>query len=252
MSEDLIKQIQDLISSGKGEEGRLKQILEILQSGNRLDSSDQKYLDSLTLTNTEPIDVGIPELVDSPSSSTSPTVDNSQNKSETSLQTRTKSKRIAIAAIVVAVVLAAYLGLDVYAVNALQFRPHSGTQTVISDTELGVQADACNPSYFPASFKTYEITALYKSDTVEKAIISGGTISPKSSMILDGVFSLNRDALAKFRNENTTFDPTYASIITKVSAPIFGVIPYSVNKEYSVQDFQRIVKEGPPGSYDCK
>ncbi len=252
MSENLIKQIQDLISSGKGDEGRLGQILETLQSGNPLDSSEQKYLDSLTPTSIEPINGGIAESVDSSTSPTSPSVDNSQNKSETYPETRAKSKRIVIAAIVVTVLVVAYLGLDVYAVNALQFRPHSGPQTVISDTELGIQADACNPSYFPASFNTYEITAFYKSDTVEKATISGSTISPKSSTILNGVFSLNKDAVAKFRNGNTTFDPIQASIITKVSAPIFGVIPYSVNKEYSVQDFQRIVKEGPPGSYDCK
>jgi len=252
MSEDLIKQIQDLISSGKGDEGRLGQILATLQSGNPLDSSDQKYLDSLTPTNAGPINGGIAESVDNSTSPTSPSFDNSQNKPETYLETRTKSKRIIIAAIVVAVVVAAYLVLDVYAVNALQFRPHSGSQTVISDTELGIQADACNPSYFPASFNTYEITAFYKSDTIEKATISGSIISPKSSIILDGVFSLNRDAVTKFRNGNSTFDPTQAIIATKVSAPIFGVIPYSVNKEYSVQDFQRIVKEGPPGSYDCK
>ena len=252
MSEDLIKQIQDLINSGKGDEGRLRQILERLQSGNPLDSSDQEYIGSLTPANTERIDAIIAESADNSSLPTSPRFDNSQNKSETYPETRAKSKRIAIATIVVAVVVVAYLGLDVYAVNALQFRPHSGSQTIISDTELGIKADACNPSYFPVSFNTYEITAFYKSDTIEKATISGSTISPKSSMILDGVFSLNRDALAKFRNENTTFDPTQASIATKVNAPIFGIIPYSVNKEYSVQDFQRIVKEGPPGSYDCR
>ena len=258
MSEDLIKLVQDLISSGKGDKVRLGQILETLQGGNPLDLSDQLYLEGLT-TSSPPVESIIPEPIENITAETAestpspaPTTDTVDTKLETTVETRTKFKRIAIAAIIAVVVIIAYVGLDVYAVNALQFRPHRGPQTVISDSEIGIKADACNPSYFPASFNAYEITAFYKSDTIEKASISGSTLSPKSSAILSGIFNLNKDVLTKFGKENATFDPTQARISTKVSAPIFGVIPYSVNKEYSAQDFQHIVRDGPPGSYSCQ
>jgi len=256
MSEDLIKMVQDLINSKKGDEVRLGQILETLQSGNQPSLSDQQYLESLTASTpsenviSEQSDSIIPE----PAESTVPsgTSDSLDNKPGTQTEAKTAFRRIAIAAIIAAIVVIAYGGLDVYAVNALQFRPHSGSQTIISDTELKIQADACNPSYFPANFNTYEITAFYKSDTIEKATISGSTISPKSSTTLSGIFTLNKDAVTKFGNTNASFDSTQARIITKVSAPIFGIIPYSVDKEYSAQDFQRIIKNGPPGSYSCQ
>jgi len=256
MSEDLIKLVQDLINSKKGEEVRLGQILETLQNGNQPSPSDQEYLESLT-ANT-PAESVTPAQSDStvaePVENTFPSIssDGLDDKPETRAEAKTAFRRIAVAAIIVAIVVVAYGGLDVYAVNALQFRPHTGSQSIISDTELKIQADACNPSYFPANFNSYEITALYKSDTIEKASISGSTISPKSSAILNGVFTLNKDVVTKFSNTNSSFDPTQARIATKVSAPIFGIIPYSVNKEYSVQDFQRIVKDAPPGSYSCQ
>ena len=256
MSEDLIKLVQDLINSKKGDEVRLGQILETLQNGNQPSLSDQQYLESLTAST--PSENVISEqsgsIIPEPAESTIPssTSDSLDNKPGTQVEAKTAFRRIAIAAIIAAIVVVAYGGLDVYAVNALQFRPHNGSQTIISDTELKIQADACNPSYFPANFNTYEIIAIYKSDTIEKATISGSTISPKSSTILDGVFTLNKDAATKFGSTNSSFDPTQARITTKVSAPIFGIIPYSVNKEYSVQDFQHIVRDGPPGSYSCQ
>jgi signal peptidase I len=47
MSEELIKAVQDLINSDKGDNGRLEHILETLKKGKSLFSSDQKYLENL-------------------------------------------------------------------------------------------------------------------------------------------------------------------------------------------------------------
>jgi len=53
MSEDMIKSIQDLIDSGKGDPKRLTEILDILKQKTPLYMSDYKYLDSLTSQNDE-------------------------------------------------------------------------------------------------------------------------------------------------------------------------------------------------------
>ena len=47
MSEDLIKSIQELINSGKGDTGRLRYILHTIQNGKNLYNSDRKYLEKL-------------------------------------------------------------------------------------------------------------------------------------------------------------------------------------------------------------
>lgn len=44
MSEDLIGAIQQIIILGKGDQGRLEYLLDILQKGKQLPDSDQKYL----------------------------------------------------------------------------------------------------------------------------------------------------------------------------------------------------------------
>ncbi|NHH98216.1 hypothetical protein DYY66_2447 [Candidatus Nitrosotalea sp. FS] len=36
-----------------------------------------------------------------------------------------------------------------------------------------------------------------------------------------------------------------------MSAPIFGFIPYSIDKKYDALDFQNRIKNPPPGTFDC-
>lgn len=50
MSEDLIKTVQKLIDSGKGDSGRLHEIFNVLKHGTPLYMSDYKYVESLIKT----------------------------------------------------------------------------------------------------------------------------------------------------------------------------------------------------------
>src|SRR6266849_9404387 len=101
MLEDLIKLVQGLINSKKGDEVRLGQILETLQNGNQPSLSDQQYLESLTAntpaenTISEQSDSKIPE----PAESTVPssTSDGLDDKPETHAEAKTAFRRIAIA-----------------------------------------------------------------------------------------------------------------------------------------------------------
>jgi hypothetical protein len=54
MSEDMIKSVQNLIDSGKGDPKRLSEILDILKKKTPLYMSDYKYLESLALQQDEP------------------------------------------------------------------------------------------------------------------------------------------------------------------------------------------------------
>ena len=249
MSEETIKKIQELIDAGKGDGERLRNILNSLQNEQPLELSDKQYIDSLSEPEAKYDSITFENTSES---SDEPNLD---DKPAAELSSKTESndnrKKIAIAGIVIAAIICGYMGANAYAVSTLEFRPHQGTQYAISPTVLHIQAEACNPSYFPASFHSYEINAVYKSQIIETALINGTTISPKSSLLLDGKFIINKDVIAQFSQESSQFDASQAVVQTKIDAAIFGIIPFSVNKDYSGTEFANVVKNGPPGGYQC-
>lgn len=251
MQDDTIRLVQSLIDSNIGDQAKLKAILNALQVGLPLDVSDEEYVKSIS-GQLQPTSSTTPEL---PTQNVTPKPEESndavENDTLQGARPARSRKKVAVIASIIAVIVIAYIGLDTYSVGQLQFRPHSGNQYQISPTEIHIEAEVCNPSFFPTTFNKYEISAFYNSDLIEKAEIQGSTVSPKTMSTLEGVFALNADALYKLRQGNFTFDPTLAKITTTVDAPIFGAIPFSVVKQYTAQQFQDVLKNGPPGSFSC-
>jgi hypothetical protein len=253
MSEETIKRVQELIEKGKGDAERLNGILNSLQNGSLLDLSDQQYIENLfsttdkfetkeeSITSEKP-----PEPINETNNTTDVT-----DKTSFKAESKSNRKKIIIAGIVITAIICGFIGTNAYASSTVQIRPHQGNQYAISQTALHIQAEACNPSFFPASFHNYEIIAVYKTKVLEIASINGSTISPKSSMLLDGTFIINKEAVSEFANQSSVFDPKQASVKTKLDAPIFGIIPFAINKEYTGQEFANVVKNGPPGGYQC-
>jgi hypothetical protein len=264
MSDDTIRLVQSLIDAKKGDTARLQKILDILQQGNTVDISDQNYLRDLS-GESEPKDSAIiSDLSDEKTPTQEPfdSLEVTPKEEETSesldddagirdTRNAPSRKKIAIVTAVIVAIVVAYVGLDSYAVSTLQFRPNTSNDYQISPTAVHIQADVCNPSFFPASFNKYVITAFYNSSVIEKAEIGGSTLSSKTMTTVNGVFVLNTTAILKLKQENATFDPTLARITTSVDAPIFGVIPFSVVKQYSAEQFNNVLKNGPPGSFSC-
>ena len=258
MSDDLVSAIEELIKSERGDIGRLQDILAAIKNGDPVSFDDHQYIESLTQSQSPPnpvssdnasIDHKSENVFDNVIPESSPEVPTPQI-SEKGIE-KAPVRKYASVGIIVAIILVAYIGLDVYAVNSLQFRPHHGQQVIISETQLAIKSDVCNPAYFPATFAKYEITAFYNSDEIEKATINGTTLSPKSAATLDGIFAINKEAITKIGKENSTFDGSKATITTSVYAPIFGFIPYKVDNQYPAQEFQNRIKNPPPGTFDC-
>ncbi|HMK32957.1 MAG TPA: hypothetical protein VK431_04965, partial [Nitrosopumilaceae archaeon] len=242
------------IDSGRGDTERLRTILTGLQNGQPLETSDQQYVESLTLKTAELETNEDSMTFDNTSIEQNNDANlNSASKTDDTVHKTPKvnTKKIAIASIVIAAIFFSFVGVDAYAVSTIQIRPHQGTQYALSETVLHVQADVCNPSYFPASFHNYEINAVYKSQVLETVSISGNMISPKSSLLLDGTFTINKESLSEFSKLGSGFDPNEALVKTKLDAPIFGFIPFTINKDYHGNEFANIVKNGPPGGYQC-
>lgn len=252
MSEEIINKVRELIERGSSDTERLNNILNSLRNGIPLDLSDQQYIENLSSktefeTKEESItSEKLPEQANE-------TDNNLDEAGKTSIKVESKSnrKKIIIAGIVIAVIICSLLGTNAYASSTLQIRPHQGTQYVISETVLHIQAEACNPSYFPASFHNYKIIAIYQSKVLETASINGSTITPKSSILVDGIFTIDKEAISEFAKQGPQFDPSKASVKTELDAPIFGIIPFTINKEYTGPEFANVVKNGPPGGYQC-
>ena len=251
MSEEIIKKIQELLDAGKGDGERLRSILNSLQNEQPLELSDKQYIESLSSAEPETKYDSITFENTSESSDTDSNDKPETNEISPKNESMDNRKKIVIAGIVIAAIIFGYIGANAYAVSTLEFRPHQGTQYAISATVLHIQAEACNPSYFPASFHNYEINAVYKSQVIETALINGSTISPKSSLLLDGKFTINKDVVSQFAQEGSQFDPSQAVVKTKLNAAIFGIIPFTINKDYSGAEFADVVKNGPPGGYQC-
>jgi hypothetical protein len=252
MSEDLIKKIQELIDAGKGDSERLLNILNALQNEQPLELSDKQYIESLSSTEPE---TKYDSITFENTSESNDELDFNDKPETNEISSKNESngnrKKIVIAGLVVAAMFFSYIAADAYAVNSLQIKPHQGNQYAISETVIHIQAQACNPSYFPASFHSYEISAVYKSKVLETASINGSTISPKSSTLLDGTFTIDKQALSDVAKLGSLFNASDAQVITKLNAPIFGIIPFTINKGYSGTEFANVVKNGPPGGYQC-
>lgn len=268
MSEEIINLVQSLIDSKKGDADRLQKIMDTLQSGGSLDEHDQNYLQEISRPEPEDISKQHPEETSTASEVTGQENFEKKDSSEPgrigddlheipkddsveNVKSFTSRKNVAIIASVIAIIVVAYVGLDVYSVGMLQFRPHYGNSYQISSTEVHIQADVCNPSFFPVTFNRYEISAYYNAQPLEQAEISGSLVSPKAMSTVDGVFTINATTIYVLKQENSTFDPTLAKITTTVDAPIFGAIPFSVVKQYTSQQFQDVLRNGPAGHFSC-
>jgi hypothetical protein len=260
MSEDLIHLIEELVKSERGDVGRLQDILVAIKKG-VVSFDDYQYIESLTQSQSPPNPVSNSDNIVANTIKSENELDNIIPKSNSEIPSlevseridtkKVSSKKYVSIGIIVTIVLVAYIGLDVYAVNSLQFRPHHGQQAIISETQITLKSDACNPAYFPATFTKYEIIASYNSNEIEKATIAGSTLSPKSAATVDGIFTINKEAVTKIGKENATFDSSKAIITTSINAPIFGFIPYTVDKKYPASEFQNRIKNPPPGTFDC-
>lgn len=169
-------------------------------------------------------------------------------------------KNIAISCIIIISIIAAYESLNIYSVSNLEFRsegtPHFDTPTLGGDFKL----DVCNPTFFPATYNNLGIGIDYKTSNVVTVSIFGGTILPKSASTVDGKIQFNAASLlgmfltslgSALSGGNPSFDPNQIHVSATLDAPIFGIIPFSIEKEYSINEFKDMFGN-QTSHFDCK
>ena len=141
-----------------------------------------------------------------------------------------------------------YLVLNLYALNNLQFSEFQLGGIDLANTSADIKIKATNPTVFPASFERMNLTVNYQSTKFGAITVHGATISPYSEKDLDGTLKINAQALAglilaSLFGGGSGFDINQLRIVAQVDAPIFGMIPYSISKEYSAEEFANLLSD---------
>ncbi|MFQ5572966.1 MAG: thr operon leader peptide [Nitrosopumilaceae archaeon] len=146
-----------------------------------------------------------------------------------------------------------FAAMNIYAAEQVQFagieQERFNYFDMINDREIKV----CNPSPFYAVFNKINIIMIF--DQKDKGILSlkGTTLSPLSITTLEGKFtsetfeevqylSMHFDGMfsgtTPMRIDQNKFD-----IVTEISTPIIGMIPYSNTQQYSGLDFWNMMND---------
>jgi len=120
---------------------------------------------------------------------------------------------------------------------------------MINDEEIQV----CNPSPFYVVFDKMDIMMIF--DQRDKGIFSiqGTTLPPLSITALEGKFSSETFQEAQYLSMHfdgmfsgalpTRIDQNRFDIVTEISTPIMGIIPYSITQQYSGLDFWNMMND---------
>ena len=157
-----------------------------------------------------------------------------------------------------------FVGLNLYSISNLQFRGHNFNSIDFSkfdlaDASMDFQLEACNPTFFPASFKNLKVDIAYKSTSFGTLTVWGKTVPPNSASVVDGRLKVNAVAMAglflelmkaEFSHTKPNVDPNELRYIATLDAPVLGVIPFSLSKTYLPTEFFDML-QGQGNAYSC-
>jgi len=171
-----------------------------------------------------------------------------------------KHSVIVIIASVVIASTVGFSGWNVYAADQLQIQGPEGRFSyyeMMSDGKIVI----CNPLPFFVTVNKFDIKIFFEEKDEGTYSIIAATIPPSSSTVLNGTFKseIFLEAQYLFLHFDGMFsgasplriDPNKFSIVTVSQTPIIGIIPYSVNKQYSGLEFWNMMN-GKIGEFQCK
>lgn len=89
--------------------------------------------------------------------------------------------------------------------------------------------------------------------------VYGKTMLPQSASIVDGRLKVNPVAVgdlileflkASFTGTTPNADPTQLHYVTTLDAPVLGIMPFSITKTYSPNEFWSMISD-QSGNYSC-
>ncbi|MGI0004736.1 MAG: hypothetical protein ACREAX_05510 [Candidatus Nitrosotenuis sp.] len=155
---------------------------------------------------------------------------------------------IAIASIVIIAGTVGYSSLNLVFAKDLQFRWYQEGNFDLLSIMFGGKLVVCNDSIYPANFQQYSFNMIYDGQNLGTFSTRGIAVSPHTSTTIDGKFITEDKQVSQIllSSLDTAFsgsgqaariDVRKMSAITILDTKIIGVIPLSITREYSGQEF---------------
>jgi hypothetical protein len=159
-----------------------------------------------------------------------------------------KHTLIVIVSIVIIAATLGYSSLNLVFAKDLQFRWYQEGNFDLLSIMFGGKIAVCNDSDHPASFQRYSFDIIYDGQSLGTFSTNGVVAPPHTSTMIDGKFSADDKRISQilFASLDTAFsgsgqaariDVSKMSATTTLDTKIIGVIPFSITREYSGQEF---------------
>lgn len=171
--------------------------------------------------------------------------------------------RHAVVVIISCVVIASTIGYSIFnLLNAenLQFRLAGKERFNLFSLISGGKLEVCNPSNLPITFNSYEISSIYNGDRLGTYYLGGVQILPKSSVVLQGKFDAEGKKSANIMSlfldteiqgaDVSRVDAKKLEILTELKTGFFGIIPYTISKNYGGSEFFDLMNN-EDDSFEC-
>ena len=153
---------------------------------------------------------------------------------------KSSTRPIMIATIVIAGLISTIIGIDLYATQSLELQPMQNANTSFDYSTLTIyfQLSIYNPTVIPTSFDVIHADILYKSKTIGTATIYGESLPSSSYTNVSGKFELGSvSVLMQAFGGGGTPDQKDFNVNVKLEKRILGFIPFTYERNYSMDEF---------------
>ncbi len=153
-----------------------------------------------------------------------------------------------------------FAAMNIYAAEQVQFAGIEQERFNYFDMIYDREIKVCNPNPFYVVVDKINIIMIF--DQRDKGVFSiqKTTLSPLSTTTLEGKFSSETFEEAQYLSMHfdvmfsgalpIRIDPNRFDIVTEISTPIMGMIPYSITQQYSGLDFWNMMND-KDGQFSC-
>lgn len=163
-----------------------------------------------------------------------------------------KHTAITIIAIIVIIIPFTYSGLNIYAAKQLEYRGVEPGKFSFFEMSNNRSIEICNTTPFPANFKNIEISTFYQIENKGTYTIKNFEIGGSESKTVQGKFSSENYVDTQrlfmimdfqFDGGDNRIDARQLFVIVSIDTPIIGIIPYSLDVQYSGFDFDQLMNQ---------
>ena len=154
---------------------------------------------------------------------------------------KSSTRPVMIAAIVIAGLIGTIIGIDLYATQSLELQPMQNASPQIDYSTLTIhfQLSIYNPTVIPTSFDVIYADILYKSKTLGTATIYGKSLPPSSYTDVSAKFELGSVSTLMEAFGGGTPDKEDFSVKVKLEKRILGFIPFMYERNYTMDEFSK-------------